>query len=111
MKSGLVLYEVAGRVATITLNRPEVLNAIISPMWQELNESIAEANRNPEVRVIRLRGAGRSFCAGAWTMLIRNSASFSAAGVIIISSILSVTRTAIRHKKTTMNDCIRDTTR
>ena len=38
MKSELVLYEVAGRVATITLNRPEVLNAIISPMWQELNE-------------------------------------------------------------------------
>jgi len=64
LESGLVLYEVGDRVATITLNRPEVLNAIISPMWQELNEGIAEANRDPEVRVIRLRGAGHSFCAG-----------------------------------------------
>ena len=64
MASGLVLYEVDDRVATLTLNRPEVLNAIVSPMWQELNEAVAEANRNPEVRVIRLRGAGRGFCAG-----------------------------------------------
>jgi len=44
--SGLVLYETNGRVATITLNRPDFLNAIISPMWQELNEGIAEANRD-----------------------------------------------------------------
>jgi enoyl-CoA hydratase len=64
MDSGLVLYEARDRVATITLNRPEVLNAIVSPMWQELNEAIAEANRDPEVRVIVLRGAGRGFCAG-----------------------------------------------
>ncbi len=64
MSSGLVLYEVDERVATITLNRPDVLNAIVSPMWQELNEAVAEANRDSEVRVIRLRGAGRGFCAG-----------------------------------------------
>ena len=64
MESGLVLYEARDRVATITLNRPEVLNAIISPMWQELNEAIAEANRDRDVRVIVLRGAGRGFCAG-----------------------------------------------
>jgi enoyl-CoA hydratase len=51
-------------VETITLNRPDVLNAIISTMWQELNEAIAVANRDPEVRVIVLRGAGRGFCAG-----------------------------------------------
>lgn len=64
MRSGLVLYETDERVATITLNRPDVLNAIVSPMWQELNEAIAEANRDAEVRVIRLRGAGKAFCAG-----------------------------------------------
>jgi enoyl-CoA hydratase len=64
MNSGMVLYETDGRIATITLNRPDFLNAIISPMWQELNEGLAEANRDPEVRVIRLRGAGRAFCAG-----------------------------------------------
>jgi enoyl-CoA hydratase len=64
MDSGLILYEARDRVATITLNRPEVMNAIVSPMWQELNEAIAEANRDREVRVIVLRGAGRAFCAG-----------------------------------------------
>jgi enoyl-CoA hydratase len=64
MASELVLYEKSGRVAILTLNRPESLNAIISPMWQELNAGLAEANRDPEVRVIRLRGAGRAFCAG-----------------------------------------------
>jgi enoyl-CoA hydratase len=64
MDSGLVLYETNDRVATITLNRPDFLNAIVSPMWQELNEAIALANRDPAVRVIRLRGAGRAFCAG-----------------------------------------------
>jgi enoyl-CoA hydratase len=64
MERGLILYETNDRVATITLNRPEFLNALISPMWRKLNECIAEANRNPEVRVIRLRGEGRAFCAG-----------------------------------------------
>jgi len=64
MDSGLVLYETDDRIATITLNRPDFLNAIVSPMWQELGQAVAEANRDPEVRVIRLRGAGRAFCAG-----------------------------------------------
>ena len=64
MPKDLVHYETADRVATLTLNRPEVLNAIVSPMWQELNAAVAEANRDPAIRVIRLRGAGRAFCAG-----------------------------------------------
>ncbi len=64
MQSELVLYETKDRVATITLNRPDVLNAIVSPMWQDLNAGLAEANRDPNVRVIRLRGAGKSFCSG-----------------------------------------------
>lgn len=64
MSSGLVLYETADRIATITLNRPEVMNAIVSPMWQELNDALATANRDPEVRVILLKGNGRAFYAG-----------------------------------------------
>ncbi len=64
MESGYVLYETDGRIATITLNRPESLNAIVSPMWQELEEAVALANRDAEVRVIVLKGAGRAFCAG-----------------------------------------------
>jgi enoyl-CoA hydratase len=64
MSSGLVLYETADRIATITLNRPDVMNAIVSPMWQELTDAVVTANRDPEVRVILLKGNGRAFCAG-----------------------------------------------
>ena len=59
-----ILYEREGAIATITLNRPERLNTIVPPMPDELEHAVAEANRHPEVRVIILRGAGRSFCAG-----------------------------------------------
>ena len=64
MSSGLVLYETADRIATITLNRPDVMNAIVSPMWQELTDAVVTANRDAEVRVILLKGNGRAFCAG-----------------------------------------------
>jgi enoyl-CoA hydratase len=53
-----------GAIATITLNRPERLNTIVPPMPDELERAVAEANRDPDARVIVLRGAGRAFCAG-----------------------------------------------
>jgi enoyl-CoA hydratase len=59
-----ILYEGAGAVATITLNRPERLNTIVPPMPDELEDAVIAANRDREVRVIILRGAGRAFCAG-----------------------------------------------
>jgi enoyl-CoA hydratase len=59
-----ILYEGAGAVATITLNRPERLNTIVPPMPDELEQAVTAANRDGEVRVIILRGAGRAFCAG-----------------------------------------------
>ena len=64
MSENYVLYSTAGTTATITLNRPDYLNAIVRPMWTQLDNFIAEANRDPEVKVIVLRGAGRAFCAG-----------------------------------------------
>jgi enoyl-CoA hydratase len=57
-------YEVDGRFATITLNRPERLNAITRGMPQELREAVEKANDDNEIHVIVLTGAGRSFCAG-----------------------------------------------
>jgi len=59
-----ILYERDGAVARITLNRPERLNTIVPPMPEELEQAVIQANRDPAVRVIILRGAGRAFCAG-----------------------------------------------
>jgi enoyl-CoA hydratase/carnithine racemase len=59
-----VLYEVADGIATITLNRPQRMNAISGPMLTKLGQDLLKANADPKVRVILLTGAGRAFCVG-----------------------------------------------
>jgi len=59
-----LLYEVADGIATITLNRPERLNAITIPMLASLSTALRDADLDRQVRVIVLTGAGRGFCAG-----------------------------------------------
>ncbi len=59
-----VLYESEGRLATITLNRPEKLNALSNNLRGELMEAMRDAEANSDVGVIILKGAGRSFSAG-----------------------------------------------
>jgi enoyl-CoA hydratase/carnithine racemase len=59
------LYQVAGRVATITLHRPDKLNAWTATMDQEVRAAMYQADADENVRVIILTGAGRGFCAGA----------------------------------------------
>jgi enoyl-CoA hydratase/carnithine racemase len=59
------LYNVANRVATITLNRPDKLNAWTALMESEVRSHMEDAEQDDEVRVIVLTGAGRGFCAGA----------------------------------------------
>jgi len=59
-----ILYGSAGPVARITLNRPERLNTIVPPMPDEVEAAVAQATRDPEIKLIVLRGAGRAFCAG-----------------------------------------------
>jgi enoyl-CoA hydratase/carnithine racemase len=59
-----LLVEKQGGVTILTLNRPERMNAISGPMLSGLSEQLLEANRDPEVRVVVITGAGRAFCAG-----------------------------------------------
>src|SRR5262245_55621200 len=60
-----LLYKAEDRVATITLNRPDRLNAYTQVMSAELREAFAAADADDGVRAIVLTGAGRGFCAGA----------------------------------------------
>jgi enoyl-CoA hydratase len=59
-----VLSETDDRVATLTLNRPERLNAITPELIADFRAALQAACDDPAVRVVRLRGAGRAFCAG-----------------------------------------------
>ncbi len=69
-----ITYAVDDRVATITLNRPDRLNAWTGRMHTEYRWAIAAAEDDPEVRVVVVTGAGRGFCAGADAQALRGHA-------------------------------------
>ncbi len=60
-----IILEKKGNIATITLNRPERLNATTSQMHEELVNALTDVDEDDEMRVLVLTGAGRAFCAGA----------------------------------------------
>ncbi|MDO8431163.1 MAG: enoyl-CoA hydratase-related protein [Candidatus Binatus sp.] len=60
-----IRFEKAGAVATLTMNRPDRLNAIAGPMMREMSDTLAAVADDPQIRVLVLTGAGRGFCAGA----------------------------------------------
>src|SRR5881397_4139868 len=60
-----ILYEAGEGVLTITLNRPEKLNAFTPTMMRELIDAFDRADADDTVRAVIVTGAGRAFCAGA----------------------------------------------
>ncbi|MDG2334548.1 MAG: enoyl-CoA hydratase/isomerase family protein [Myxococcota bacterium] len=65
MSEAPVLYEVADRVATLTLNRPDNRNSMTPDVLQGLADSVHRVREDPEVRCLVITGRGKSFCAGA----------------------------------------------
>jgi len=59
-----LLYDVQDRIATLTLNRPERLNALGDTLREELYDAVAKSAADPNVRVLVITGAGRGFCSG-----------------------------------------------
>ena len=59
----LTIYE--RQIATLTLNRPDVHNALSLEMIRELRQLVVDLNNHPHVRAVILTGSGKSFCAGA----------------------------------------------
>ena len=64
MSNAPVLFDLTNGVGTVTYNRPDRHNAISDEMGELATRIVAEAIENPEVKVIVLRGAGKSFCSG-----------------------------------------------
>jgi len=65
MEYSTILYSVSSNILTITLNRPDVFNAVNEQMKKELFEALKQAEKDPTVRCIVLRGAGeKAFCSG-----------------------------------------------
>ncbi len=60
-----ILYEVADNILTVTLNRPEKLNAFTGQMMAEMIDAFDKADADDDIRAIIVTGAGRGFCAGA----------------------------------------------
>ncbi len=76
-----ILYEVRDRVALVTLNRPDKLNAWTTRMDEELRHAMHAADSDENARVIVLTGAGRGFCAGADMQLLGEAAAQRGANV------------------------------
>jgi enoyl-CoA hydratase/carnithine racemase len=84
-----VLVDVGDRIATVTLNRPDKLNAIDEPMWDALLTALETLGQDDSVRVIRLKGAGRAFSSGADIEAGEDSARFHGNDALAMSKLVN----------------------
>lgn len=87
-----ILYDLQNGVATITLNKPERLNAFDNTMLAEWADALHEADRNSDVRVVVITGAGRGFCSG---MNVSDEAG--GRGVLRTEATIATRRTSLRN--------------
>jgi enoyl-CoA hydratase/carnithine racemase len=76
MQAEHLLFEVQDHIATITLNRPEALNAFSVPMMRSWVQALEACRDREDVRVVVLTGAGRAFCAGGDVRAMREGRGF-----------------------------------
>jgi 2-(1,2-epoxy-1,2-dihydrophenyl)acetyl-CoA isomerase len=88
-----ILYDVDDGVATITLNKPERLNAFDDEMLTEWANAINRADKDPEVRAVIITGAGRGFCSG-----MNVAAEASGGGVLRTQSTVATRRHSLRDR-------------
>lgn len=65
MDQDVLIYDKQDHIALITLNRPQVLNALSSDLRSSIHEACSEVQGNDDVRAVIFTGAGRGFCSGA----------------------------------------------
>jgi enoyl-CoA hydratase/carnithine racemase len=87
-----ITYDIADRVATITLNRPERMNAFDDEMLDEWLDAITESDRSSDVNVVIVTGNGRGFCTG---MNVKNEAAGE--GVLRTDESMAVRRHGLRN--------------
>jgi methylglutaconyl-CoA hydratase len=72
-----IQFEITGDIATVWMNRPDIHNAFNELMIGELLDAFTQVNEMDAVRVVALRGRGKSFCAGADLNWMRGVAGYS----------------------------------
>lgn len=88
-----ILYDVSEGVATITLNKPERLNAFDDAMLDEWAEAITTADKDRDVRVVVITGSGRGFCSG-----MNVAAEAGGSGVLRTEATVAVRRHSLRNR-------------
>jgi enoyl-CoA hydratase len=95
-----LLFEKGEGIATITLNRPEVLNALNQRLWHELQDALDDAQQDQEIKVVLLTGRGRAFSSGADLKESKTRSSDQYRSYL--ESLQDVSRRIIRYEKPTI---------